>query len=507
MTHISDAYAAHPVTSMESGILFPVAVPDGSGGYLIQDNATSWDALQAANPAKLAVLAATTTGVTGTYVNGTNNDGIGATFQLTSTAIPSFDGAEYNTVGTDVSSSLLMKNQGSGAGSAFQNGIWYLSTVADVGVAGAIFTRRSDYNNTSNIIEGSYVNVVSGTQAGLWSMDLGGPIAVGTDPITFAPIFSTLPVTNSVTFAPNGTASGTVFTDWASLCTYVAALNQDQEIIIYFDADSGSITLPSGTFTLPNSVNFKGIGTSVLGSIPVAIFTDETIINGITQFILEDVKIWGANSSSPMITMNASNFLLKMYDAQITVQGGSTQPLISLTNTSELLAYIHGDSAITGISGVETITADSGSAAIAEVNVFDSSQIEVNGMTTTISINANLDAVIDTSYTAATYTGNQHVTSETSGFTLSLPQARQLILCNSASSFLVTVPTNSSVGFPIGTEIDFMQEGAGKVTFANVGGVTIVSAFGNLSIATQYSGATLKKIAVDTWWLFGNLST
>lgn len=779
MPTISEAFAAHPIISMQSGILFPVAVPDGSGGYLIQDNATSWDALQAANPAKLAVLAATTTGITGTYDNGPNNDGIGATFQLTSTAIPSFDGAEYNTVGTGVSSSLLIKNQGSGAGSAFENGIWYLSTAADVGVAGAIFTRRSDYNNTNNVIEGSYVNVVSGTQAGLWSMDLGGPINVGSDPITFTDITPILPkigytavyvnnkgddstgdgstlnpyqtiqgamtsitdagidkqyviissgiitdsscalkpfisifsdgspwlvsaitldssingavnyqntyrnlcfaadatfdltfaqqmnfgtltfiecgftsttgggvagpainiilntptaqqsyqfkncdlgglftgsnisfsvptdtgsgsavvfmfeggcfptnsdfsnadlpstfyftntiirpstsillnnafgqfsgispilsswniqlgdnctiyydnsvspsnlvntgtgnlfiplgvLTDSVTFAPNGTAGGTVFTDWSSLCTYVAFLNQDQEITIYFDAGSGSITLPSGTFSLPNSVRFKGIGTSALGSIPVVVFTNNTILSGITQFTLEDVKLWANNTSSPVITTNAINFVLKLYDAQMLLQGGSTQPLISLTNVSELLAYIHGLSIITGISGVATITADSGSAPVAEVNVFDSSQIQANGMTMTIPIMANLDAIIDTSYSAVTYTGNQRIVTQTSGFTLSLIQARQLILCNSASSFLVTVPTNASVGFPVGTEIDFMQQGVGKVTFAKQGGVTIDSQFGDLSIANQYSGATLKQIAIDTWWLFGNLST
>lgn len=69
----------------------------------------------------------------------------------------------------------------------------------------------------------------------------------------------------------------------------------------------------------------------------------------------------------------------------------------------------------------------------------------------------------------------------------------------------MTVPTNASVAFPVGSQIDCSQVGAGKVTFAPAGGVTINSQAGNLSIAARYVGVSLVKTATDTWLLLGNL--
>lgn len=77
---------------------------------------------------------------------------------------------------------------------------------------------------------------------------------------------------------------------------------------------------------------------------------------------------------------------------------------------------------------------------------------------------------------------------------------------SNASPITVTVPPNSSVAFPIGTQIDCVQEGAGTVTFAEGSGVTIHSDSGNKSIGNRYVGVTLIKTATDTWYLLGNLT-
>ncbi len=76
----------------------------------------------------------------------------------------------------------------------------------------------------------------------------------------------------------------------------------------------------------------------------------------------------------------------------------------------------------------------------------------------------------------------------------------------SGSAMNLTVPTNASVAFPIGTEIDVFQEGAGQVTFVAAGGVTINSAGFALKITNQFGGASLKKTASDTWALVGSLT-
>jgi hypothetical protein len=91
-------------------------------------------------------------------------------------------------------------------------------------------------------------------------------------------------------------------------------------------------------------------------------------------------------------------------------------------------------------------------------------------------------------------------------YTLVLGDSGQMVTLNNASSITLTVPTNASVAFPVGTEVDLTQLGAGQVSVAGSGGVTIDSYSGYLKIAGQYAGATLKKIATDTWILVGNLS-
>lgn len=79
------------------------------------------------------------------------------------------------------------------------------------------------------------------------------------------------------------------------------------------------------------------------------------------------------------------------------------------------------------------------------------------------------------------------------------------VVCTSATAVTVTIPVNSSVNFPLGTVIELIQDGAGKVTVAAAGGVTINSLAGNKSIAGQYSRMTIVQKAVNTWWLFGTL--
>jgi hypothetical protein len=76
---------------------------------------------------------------------------------------------------------------------------------------------------------------------------------------------------------------------------------------------------------------------------------------------------------------------------------------------------------------------------------------------------------------------------------------------NNASAVTVTVPPNSSVAFPVGTQIEGAQLGAGQVTFAQGSGVTIRNVPG-LKIAAQYGVYGLMKIATDEWVLYGRLA-
>lgn len=89
-------------------------------------------------------------------------------------------------------------------------------------------------------------------------------------------------------------------------------------------------------------------------------------------------------------------------------------------------------------------------------------------------------------------------------YTLVLGDAQQLVTLSNASAISLTVPTNASVAFPIGTSIDLIQLGAGQITVSGAS-VTLLATPG-LKFRAQYSGASLIKTATNTWVLVGDTS-
>jgi hypothetical protein len=90
-------------------------------------------------------------------------------------------------------------------------------------------------------------------------------------------------------------------------------------------------------------------------------------------------------------------------------------------------------------------------------------------------------------------------------YTLALADAHKLVTLSNASAITLTVPTNSSIAFEIGDQVNLLQLGAGQVTVAG-SGVTFRSEGSKLKLKGQYAMATLVKIDTDTWVLVGNVS-
>lgn len=111
-----------------------------------------------------------------------------------------------------------------------------------------------------------------------------------------------------------------------------------------------------------------------------------------------------------------------------------------------------------------------------------------------------LDSAL-TSYSSKYITLNQ----QTSSYTLVLSDDGKLVEISSASANTLTIPLNSSVSYPIGTQIQILQTGAGQTTITATGGVTLNGTPG-LKLRTQWSSATLVKRATDTWVAIGDLS-
>ena len=95
---------------------------------------------------------------------------------------------------------------------------------------------------------------------------------------------------------------------------------------------------------------------------------------------------------------------------------------------------------------------------------------------------------------------------QSASYTLVLADKAKVVEMSVGSANNLTVPLNSSVAFPTGTQIHIVQTGTGQTTVVATGGVTINTAT-TLKLRAQWSAATLVKRAENTWVLLGDLAT
>lgn len=93
---------------------------------------------------------------------------------------------------------------------------------------------------------------------------------------------------------------------------------------------------------------------------------------------------------------------------------------------------------------------------------------------------------------------------QTDDYTLALSDNFNAVETNKATANTITVPPSSSVAFPIGSQVNVLQYGAGQTTIAAGAGVTLRYSVG-LKIVAQYDGCTLTKVGTDEWYLNGAL--
>jgi len=115
-------------------------------------------------------------------------------------------------------------------------------------------------------------------------------------------------------------------------------------------------------------------------------------------------------------------------------------------------------------------------------------EIEFSAMTVSASDVADLTPIPATTQAGTTYT-------------LALADAFSMILCSNAALVTVTVPTNASVAFPVGTQIALQSTGAGGVTLTTTS-LTLNGSSPNTTIA-QNEVMVLEKTATDTWSVLG----
>ena len=79
-------------------------------------------------------------------------------------------------------------------------------------------------------------------------------------------------------------------------------------------------------------------------------------------------------------------------------------------------------------------------------------------------------------------------------------------LINVAGAFAITIPTNTTTAFPVGTSISFWQSsGAGGASFVPADGTVSVYATPGATLRALYSSATITKVGANAWIVAGDL--
>jgi hypothetical protein len=100
------------------------------------------------------------------------------------------------------------------------------------------------------------------------------------------------------------------------------------------------------------------------------------------------------------------------------------------------------------------------------------------------------------------------IQSAATAYTPVLSDAQKLITFSAGTPIGFTIPTDASVLFQIGDQINILQLGAGQITISAVtpGTTTVVSQGSKFKTNGQYAMATIVKVAANTWVVLGNLA-
>jgi len=341
-----------------------------------------------------------------------------------------------------------------------------------------------DATNLSNITAGSVVCLntcaMIGTlnETGAGTVVVGGasridgvPIGAGT-PSTGA--FTTLSATTPVGVASGGTGAASLTDHGVLVGSGVAAITplvvgtNGQVIVGSSAADpvfatisstDSSITITGGAGTL--ALTGTQSTTSQLGSVELA--TDAEAIAG-------------SDTDRPIVPSSLTAKLGTQTDHGVLVGSGTTAaitPLAVGTNGQLLVGSTGADPVFATVASADGSVAITGGA-----------------------------GTIDLSSTGTIAVNNQTGTT----YELVIGDRGKIVTCTNAAAITVTIPVNADVALAIGTNVLISQNGAGMVTLAPEGGVTLSSRGALLDTAGQYAVVSVTKIDTNLWLVSGDLA-
>ena len=200
----------------------------------------------------------------------------------------------------------------------------------------------------------------------------------------------------------------------------------------------------------------------------------DAAFGGIGEPVLSEGRICYLDSDNKIYVYTGSAWVELASD----IPGTAGQVVVYNSSGAPTATTLSGDVTINS-SGVTAIS----SGVVVNADISSSAAIEQNKIA---------DSIIDT---------------KTANYTLVLTDKNKFIEMNAGSANTVSIPTDASVNFPIGSQINITQYGTGKTQIVAVTpATTTIRSTPGAYLRAQYSSATLVKRATNEWYLIGDLS-
>jgi hypothetical protein len=266
-----------------------------------------------------------------------------------------------------------------------------------------------------------------------------------------------------------------------------------------------------GTTTNPLTIGTGLSGTSFNGSAAVTIAIDSTVATLTGSQTLTNKTINGSNNTITNISLTTGvtgTLPVANGGTGITSLGSGIATFLGTPSSANLSAAVTDETGSGALVFGTTPTINTPLLTLSTTSSTTEGRIAWDSTNDKILVGGTLNSVSQAIEFASSTLNISTPTFTTNAYTVVLTDKdKWLELSNGATAGTLNIPTDASVAFPIGTQLNIIQTNTGQITIAAVTpGTTTINGTPGLKLRERWSSATIIKRAANSWVAVGDLS-